>query len=99
MQLKWRLQNKYILLPQCRKAYTDITYLLIPVTISTSSAEAINNIVKHSECSSLELSVREINNTLEFSIADNGKGFNEATIQKGNGLANMKSVARKSVQQ
>ena len=23
--------NKYILLPQCRKAYTDITYLLIPV--------------------------------------------------------------------
>ncbi|MFN8271027.1 MAG: histidine kinase [Chitinophagaceae bacterium] len=52
--------------------------------------EAINNAVKHSECSSLELLVREINDTLELSIADNGKGFNEATIQKGNGLANMK---------
>lgn len=55
--------------------------------------EAINNAVKYSEGTSLKLSVKEINGMLEFSVADNGKGFNEATIRKGNGLNNMQKRA------
>lgn len=55
--------------------------------------EAINNAVKYSEGTSLELSVKEINGMLEFSVADNGKGFNEAAIRRGNGLNNMQKRA------
>lgn len=62
-------------------------------TIYLFCKEAINNAVKYSEGTRLELSVREIKNMLEFSVADNGKGFNEATIRRGNGLNNMQKRA------
>lgn len=62
-------------------------------TIYLFCKEAINNAVKYSEGTRLELSVREINNMLEFSVADNGKGFNETTIRRGNGLNNMQKRA------
>ena len=39
--------------------------------------EAINNAVKYSEGSTLELSVKESNGMLEFSVTDNGKGFDK----------------------
>ena len=51
--------------------------------------EAINNAVKYSEASLLELSVHQFDHVIEFTITDNGKGFDMATVKKGNGLMNM----------
>ena len=53
------------------------------------SKEAINNAVKYSEATLLELNIKEANGILEFAVADNGKGFDITTIKKGNGLGNM----------
>ena len=51
--------------------------------------EAINNAVKYSQASLLELSVHQFDHVIEFTIKDNGKGFDMATVEKGNGLVNM----------
>ena len=55
--------------------------------------EAINNAVKYSEASLLELSVHHSDHLIEFIVSDNGKGFDIATIKKGNGLVNMQKRA------
>jgi signal transduction histidine kinase len=55
--------------------------------------EAINNAVKYSEASLLELSVQANETVVEFFIKDNGKGFDEKIIKKGNGLENMQKRA------
>ena len=55
--------------------------------------EAINNAVKYSHASLLELSVHHFDHVIEFTIRDNGKGFDMATVKKGNGLINMQKRA------
>jgi two-component system sensor histidine kinase UhpB len=55
--------------------------------------EAINNAVKYSQGSLLELSIKEAGNMLEFSVSDNGKGFDAVVVKRGNGLGNMQRRA------
>jgi signal transduction histidine kinase len=55
--------------------------------------EAINNAVKYSNATLLELTVKETNNNLEFSVSDNGKGFDAVLVRRGNGLENMQKRA------
>ncbi len=55
--------------------------------------EAINNAVKYSHASLLELSVSHFEDIIELTIKDNGQGFDLATVTKGNGLINMQKRA------
>lgn len=55
--------------------------------------EAINNAVKYSNASMLDLTIRESGDQIEFSLTDNGKGFDAATVKRGNGLNNMQKRA------
>lgn len=55
--------------------------------------EAINNAVKYSEGSLLELSIRKDGHLLEFSVKDNGIGFDPKNIKRGNGLNNLQQRA------
>jgi signal transduction histidine kinase len=55
--------------------------------------EAINNAVKYSQGSLLELTIKETNGKLEFSVRDNGKGFDAVMVKRGNGLENMQKRA------
>jgi two-component system sensor histidine kinase ChiS len=53
--------------------------------------EAVNNVVKHSGATSVELRCRVSDHEVEFSIQDNGRGFMMETLnQSGNGLRNMR---------
>lgn len=56
--------------------------------------EAVNNAMKYSRCSKLEIdfSLAE-KNSLKVVIKDNGKGFDKITVKKGNGLVNMDARA------
>ena len=57
--------------------------------------EAINNAVKYSDASILELAINDFENRrVEISITDNGKGFDSMQVKKGNGLTNMKLRAQ-----
>jgi len=55
--------------------------------------EAINNSIKYSQATTLNLSVMDFDHTLEVTIHDNGIGFDPEMIKKGNGLDNMKKRA------
>lgn len=56
--------------------------------------EAINNAVKYAYCSHIKLILTLQNNILVMKIDDNGKGFNETTINYGNGIYNMQNRAK-----
>lgn len=55
--------------------------------------EAINNLVKYSNCTKACIKVNYDNNYLKIEISDNGKGFNQQQIQLGNGIISMKKRA------
>src|SRR5688572_1929723 len=55
--------------------------------------EAINNLVKYSNCTKAGIRVKYESGHLLIGIDDNGKGFNEHTIQFGNGIISMKKRA------
>ena len=55
--------------------------------------EAINNSVKYSMGNQLELAVTNVADNLQFSVSDNGKGFEEASARHGHGLMNMQKRA------
>lgn len=51
--------------------------------------EAVNNAIKYANASLVSIVVKRIGAQIQITIEDNGIGFDEATIQKGNGLKNM----------
>ncbi|MES2653492.1 MAG: histidine kinase [Bacteroidota bacterium] len=53
--------------------------------------EAINNAVKYSEASLLQVKIEFINKNITIVIEDNGNGFIPSAVSKGNGLINMAS--------
>lgn len=55
--------------------------------------EAINNAVKYSNGGYIRLQVKIIDDKILFTVQDDGKGFDEITIRRGNGLENMKRRA------
>ena len=55
--------------------------------------EAINNLVKYSDCTRACIRVKFDHNYLNIEISDNGKGFNQQKIQFGNGIISMKKRA------
>ena len=55
--------------------------------------ESINNSIKHSKCKLITLEANLRNDVLEISLNDDGIGFDESLLSKGNGLKNMESRA------
>ncbi|MCP4052636.1 MAG: two-component sensor histidine kinase, partial [Mesoflavibacter sp.] len=55
--------------------------------------EAINNAVKHAKATKIVVNFEIVNNDLKISIIDNGVGFDQSTIEAGNGLSSMKKRA------
>lgn len=56
--------------------------------------EAINNAVKYSHATLLELYVKEQNGSIAISLQDDGDGFDMESIKTGNGLHNMEARAK-----
>lgn len=56
------------------------------------SQEALNNVVKHSAASEVNIQLLELRNHIELIIEDNGRGFNFTSDfrSKGNGVYNMR---------
>ncbi|MBS1734350.1 MAG: hypothetical protein JST02_13730, partial [Bacteroidetes bacterium] len=56
--------------------------------------EAINNAVKYSNASFVELKVEQSPALVTITLKDNGEGFDVAEVKRGNGLNNMEQRAR-----
>jgi signal transduction histidine kinase len=55
--------------------------------------EAVNNAVRHSGCSRLEVVLVHEHGTLSLTVRDNGRGFDPSRASEGNGLVNMRRRA------
>jgi len=51
--------------------------------------EGVNNAIKYANASTISVAVKIIESKIQITIQDNGIGFDEATVQRGNGLKNM----------
>ena len=56
--------------------------------------EAINNAAKYSEATKVSIELNRVNGTLHLIVRDNGKGFDNSTALRGNGLKNMAARAQ-----
>jgi hypothetical protein len=57
--------------------------------------EAINNMVRHSQCTEADIDFVMRDGRMELSLTDNGRGFNPERESDGNGLVNMRQRAGK----
>jgi signal transduction histidine kinase len=55
--------------------------------------EAVNNAVRHANCSAIEIGFSVDDNRLRLQVADNGSGFDPAAAGCGHGLASIKRRA------
>ncbi len=55
--------------------------------------EAINNAVKYSAATEINITLQQHDQRLRLTVTDNGKGFDTASAYAGNGLKNMQSRA------
>lgn len=53
--------------------------------------ESINNAVKHAEASNIRVHFSEIDDLIQVSIKDDGKGFDKHNFTPGNGLSNIET--------
>lgn len=58
--------------------------------------EALNNLSKYSQASQVLINMEKDRNFIKLTIKDNGVGFNQALVKKGNGLSNMKQRAERN---
>jgi ligand-binding sensor domain-containing protein/two-component sensor histidine kinase len=58
--------------------------------------EAVNNIARHSACEKATIDIHVEGTRLVLRIADDGKGFDAATVTDGNGLQSMRKRAKDS---
>ncbi|MFC7356747.1 tetratricopeptide repeat protein [Jejudonia soesokkakensis] len=56
--------------------------------------EAVNNALKYSEATKITVFIAEENGVLTIKITDNGKGFDHATVEKGNGFNTIQKRAK-----
>ena len=63
---------------------------IIGINLYRTMQEAVNNAVKYSEATQIDVNVLKKDNQANIEIKDNGKGFDLETVDFGNGLHNMK---------
>ena len=51
--------------------------------------EALNNVAKYADASSVEIRLRQSDGELRFQVADDGRGFDTAAMSDGTGLQGM----------
>ena len=56
--------------------------------------EALNNAVKYSGTTQIDITAALLNNSMQLKVKDHGTGFNTDVIKKGNGLDNMRYRAK-----
>ncbi len=58
--------------------------------------EFINNSIKYAACSNITIYAKVKGKRMQLEISDNGKGFDVAKVQRGNGLGNIELRAKRS---
>ena len=91
--LNLNLDNRFII----RLNFDELKQIAIPENIQINLyrilQEQAKNILKYSEASTIEITVKITNSVVSLKIFDNGKGFDTKTAKRGIGLSNIKKRA------
>ena len=63
---------------------------VVGMNVYRTIQEAVNNAIKYAESAEISIEISSENNQINIAIRDNGKGFDTANADSGNGLQNMK---------
>ena len=66
----------------------------IKINLYRMIQESIFNIIKHAQCSHVDISIRRKDRMIELKIVDNGRGFDTNKKKRGIGLNNIRSRAK-----
>ncbi|RZJ30931.1 MAG: tetratricopeptide repeat protein [Flavobacterium sp.] len=53
--------------------------------------EAVNNALKYADATIIDIAISRSNDVINISVADNGSGFDQKSVQPGNGILNMQT--------
>ena len=74
--------------------FGDIRFTSIQgINIYRIIQEAINNAIKYSKSSNIEVNILNVDDSIQIEIMDNGIGFDKNEIEFGNGLNNIEKRA------
>lgn len=62
---------------------------IVGMNLYRTLQEAVNNALKYSDATTIQIAVQKTENSIRIEIQDNGVGFDPETIVRGNGLLNM----------
>ena len=62
----------------------------IQIALYRVAQEAINNVIKHSGATVLNMSITEFEDRVSLFVKDNGEGFDVKSAKSGNGIRNMR---------
>jgi len=85
------IQTDFYFDPKIQDVFADLT---IRKNLIQFFKEAINNILKYSEASHIEVSLKEHDGYLRLDIIDNGIGFDPNTVMEGNGFTSFRARAK-----
>lgn len=81
VKMKWEVEN----------AGPAILPLAAAHTVRSVVREAVQNALKHGQPDTIRITVRLKEDTIALTVADDGAGFDPASVQAGNGLANIQA--------
>lgn len=91
------VQNSFISEPMKAQFYTQLDHIDVSEQLKTNIyriiQESINNIIKHSGASSVDITMNQLNNMLIVTVEDDGKGFDTSSRKDSIGLKSMESRA------
>jgi signal transduction histidine kinase len=61
----------------------------VEAAVYFSVLEAMNNVAKYADASSAEITIAQRDGSLDFSVADDGRGFDPDQVARGTGLVGM----------
>lgn len=85
-QIQENIHFKFSIHPKLEKVKLTS---IIGMNLYRTIQEAVNNSIKHAEAKNISIEISCISKTLQITISDDGIGFDENQISKGNGLLNM----------
>ena len=76
---------------QAERQEAAILPLACAHTLRSVVREAVQNVLKHARANTVFIAVRHQADGIAVTVADDGAGFDPASVQPGNGLANMQA--------
>lgn len=86
-----RIDNNYLRVNLMSSGLNEKLDSTVEIMVYRIIQECVNNVIKHSGATNLDISIYNEKDALSISIEDNGKGFDKKVVKEGIGLSNIQT--------